>query len=154
MQKCRSCAYRDRYGWVDPYRLRRSRPDEAEGFRGSKAAHTLSPGLLFMVVFVVISCPSSSVYHHQYHYHNFRCHGYYHVYYHVFCVLSHLFRRLVYTLFGLLCGRVSPGHTGGSPAREFFSSVVFLFSTFLVRCWPYFLSREGYSGPFPSSTAK
>ena len=28
------------------------------------------------------------------------------------------------------------------------------FSTFLLRCLPSFLSREGYSRPFPSSTVK
>ena len=41
-------------------------------------------------------------------------------------------------------------HQPGSHRRE----VTHNFSTFFLRCLPQFLSREGFSSPFPSSTVK
>ena len=50
--------------------------------------------------------------------------------------------------------RTNCGHTGGGKHRGFFLLFIFLFCpTFLLRCLPSFLSREGFSRPVPSSTA-
>ena len=62
------------------------------------------------------------------------------------CVFCHLisFGRRTYE-------RTSRGHTGGRSHRR---KVTQDFSTFFLRCLPSFLSREGFSRPFPSSTVK
>ena len=50
------------------------------------------------------------------------------------------------------CGRISRGHTGGRSNRRKVTQD--FSSTFLPRCLPSFLSREGFSRSFPSSTVQ
>ena len=53
-----------------------------------------------------------------------------------------------------ILGHISRGHTGKRTAQDSLLLILYWYSTYPLRCLPYFSSREGFISPPPSSTVE